>query len=296
MKPVHRRLAAVLHADVVGYSRLIEEAETRTVRELQRARREVWEPAIQRHGGRLVGSAGDAILVEFASALAAVACALDLQRASKARAAELPRGRALHLRVGINLGDVVVEENGDLFGEGVNLAQRLEALAEPDGIMVSQGVRDQVERKIAGVRLIDAGAHKVKNIARPVQAWRIAFDDGADRRHPATPHGWWLIDEGGHSESSALPLDAGRLASADGITIGRHSRYCAVVIRHDSVSRRHARLRGSAASVTVEDLGSTNGSFIGSRRLKPFVVAALREGAVLRIGECRFVLQRRPLD
>jgi len=186
---VHRRLAAIMHADVVGYSRLMEEDETRTLRELQRARRQVWEPAIRRHSGRLVGTAGDAVLIEMASALSAVACAVDLQRATMARAAELPEAQRLRLRIGINLGDVVVEEDGDLFGEGVNLAQRLEALAQPDGIMVSQHVHDQVARKLQGVRFVDAGEHKVKNIVRPVRAWRGSTGwacSRSGRRPPST--------------------------------------------------------------------------------------------------------------
>lgn len=294
MNELRRRLAAILHADVVGYSRMMEQAETRTLRELQRVRREVWEPAIRRHFGRVVGTAGDAMLIEFASALAAVACAVDLQRGTMARAAAVEEAMRLRLRIGVNLGDVVVEEDGDLYGEGVNLAQRLESLAEADGIMVSPKVREEVGSKLGGVDFEDAGEHKVKNIRRPIHAWRVVFAPQASRKvaeaAPAAPLRWRLV--GKAPEPVEHVLDGRLLGSPDGLVIGRHSRYCALVLGDDSISRRHARLTVGGERATIEDLGSTNGTFVEGKRLTAFAVTPIRVGNRLRFGEVELVLRK----
>ena len=174
---VKRRLAAVLAADVVGYSRLIEEDEAGTLAALKERRREILEPLLQRHQGRLVKVMGDGVLVEFASALDAVASAIDLQREMAAANADLAQGEGIVLRVGINLGDVVVE-GGDLYGEGVNIAARLQALAEPGEIWISGNVFDQVEKKLA-VPCEDLGFKTVKNIAKPIRAYRIRTESSS---------------------------------------------------------------------------------------------------------------------
>jgi adenylate cyclase len=294
---LRRRLAAVLHADVVGYSRMMEQAETRTLRELQRARREIWEPATRRHFGRLVSTAGDAMLIEFSSAIAAVACAVDLQRGTIARAAVVPETVRLRLRIGINFGDVVVQEDGDLFGEGVNLAQRLEGLAQADGIMVSAKVREEVSRKLPGVRFEDAGEHRVKNIARPLQAWRVAFSTDSAQEMPATPPPpaaqWLLASRSARGKALEHLLDTKALDSKDGLVIGRHSRYCSLVLNHDSISRRHARLSIAHERISIEDLGSTNGTFVDGQKITAYTAVPVRIGSHIRVGDQEFVLAKK---
>ncbi len=175
---MQRKLAAIIHADVVGYSRLMEGNETVTLRRLKTLRKQLWEPEIALHNGRLVGTAGDALLIEFASAVAAVRCAIGLQKGMDLRNAEEPDHRKMLLRVGINLGEVIVDEDNDIFGDGVNLAARLQALAEPGGILVSAKVHDEVVGRIPN-EFVDGGEHQVKNIARPVRVFSIVLDETA---------------------------------------------------------------------------------------------------------------------
>jgi adenylate cyclase len=181
---IERRLTAILAADVAGYSRLMGIDEEGTLAALRTARRQVADPKIAEHHGRIVKTAGDSLLVEFASVVDAVRCAIELQREMAQRNASLPRERCIEFRVGINLGDVMVED-GDIFGDGVNVAARLEALAEPGGICVSRVVRDQVRDKLAVV-FEDMGEQQVKNIARPVRAFR-AMPGGDAKPAPAVP-------------------------------------------------------------------------------------------------------------
>ena len=163
---VERRLAAIVAADVVGYSSLMEADEEGTIDALKAHRREQVDPAISAHGGRIVKTTGDGMLLEFASAVAAVGCALAIQRAM-AEAADVMR-----FRIGVNLGDIVIEGE-DILGEGVNVAARLEALAEPGGIAISANVHEQVQGKLDAV-FADDGEHEVKNITRPIRVWRWA--------------------------------------------------------------------------------------------------------------------------
>src|SRR5262245_9570784 len=140
-----RRLAAILAADVVGYSRLMEQDEAGTLATLAGRRKAILEPLLAKYRGRVVRLMGDGTLAEFASAVDAVQCAVDIQKAMREANANLPEDRAIVLRVGLNLGDVVVEDS-DLYGDGVNIAARLEAMAEPGGICVSSKVREEVGR------------------------------------------------------------------------------------------------------------------------------------------------------
>src|SRR5215471_3329182 len=140
---VQRRLAAILAADVVGYSRLMERDEAGVLTALKSRRKEVLEPLVARHRGRVFKISGDGVLVEFASAVHAVQCAIDLQQGMTAANAKLPADRRIVLRVGVNLGDVMVE-GSDLYGDGVNIAARLEGLAEPGGICLSGKIRDEI--------------------------------------------------------------------------------------------------------------------------------------------------------
>jgi len=183
-----RRLAAILAADVVGYSRLMEQDEAGTLAALAERRKVVLEPLLAKYRGRVVRLMGDGTLAEFASAVDAVQCAVDLQKAMKDANAALPDDRAIVLRIGLNLGDVVVED-GDLYGDGVNVAARLEAMADPGGICLSAAIHQQVERLLP-FTFHDLGDQTLKNIARPVQVYRIAGDDGAEGAlHAGNPTG-----------------------------------------------------------------------------------------------------------
>ncbi|MFO1049679.1 MAG: adenylate/guanylate cyclase domain-containing protein [Geminicoccaceae bacterium] len=166
-----RRLAAILAADVVGYSRLMETAEAATLARLKAHRAQLIDPLLASHGGRLIKLMGDGALVEFPSVVEAVACAVDIQRGMAEREAGRPGDEAIRLRIGINLGDVLVDGD-DLYGDGVNIAARLEGLAEPGGIVLSAAAFDQVVGKLP-VTARDLGEQALKNIARPVHAYAI---------------------------------------------------------------------------------------------------------------------------
>jgi len=183
-----RRLAAILAADVAGYSRLMGVDEEGTHERLKAHRRELVDPKISEHSGRIVKTTGDGILGEFASVVDAVRCAAELQRAMIDREAEIPDDRRIKFRIGINLGDVIVED-GDIFGDGVNVAARLEALAEPGGICISRMVRDQIRDKLA-YAFQDLGEQSVKNIARPVRVYALRpepFKESGARAVPIGP-------------------------------------------------------------------------------------------------------------
>src|SRR5262245_8518677 len=168
---VQRRLAAILAADVVGFSRMMEADEAGTMATLKARRKGVLEPLVAKHQGRVFKLTGDGVLVEFASAVNAVHCAVELQHAMAAANDGHGNDRQVFLRIGVNLGDVVAE-GGDLYGDGVNIAARLEALAEPGGILVSSSAYDQVKNKIKA-SFDDLGSQTLKNIAEPVRAYRI---------------------------------------------------------------------------------------------------------------------------
>ncbi len=168
-----RRLAAILAADIVGYSRLMGEDEAGTLAALKAVRTEFIEPLIAAHRGRVVKLMGDGVLAEFQSAVDAVDCAIAWQRGQSQRQGETP----LRFRIGINLGDIVIDD-GDLYGDGVNIAARLEGLADPGGIAVSQVVHDQVTGKV-DASFEDTGEHKVKNIAKPIRVYRVRLDGSA---------------------------------------------------------------------------------------------------------------------
>jgi TolB-like protein/class 3 adenylate cyclase len=179
-----RRLTAILAADVAGYSRLMGADEEGTHERLQAHLRELIEPKIAEHRGRIVKNTGDGFLAEFASVVDAVRCAVEVQRGMAERNATAPVDQRIEFRVGINLGDVIAEEH-DIFGDGVNVAARLEALAEPGGICVSRVVRDQVRDRLH-YTFEDLGEQQVKNIARPVRVYRVR-DTGAAAKSPSVP-------------------------------------------------------------------------------------------------------------
>ncbi len=180
---VQRRLAAILAADVVGYSALMQRAEEATYAEFERLKCEVIEPGLSRHDGRLIKTTGDGALAEFASPSAAVRCAVEIQES-------IASGRSsLKLRIGVNLGEVIVGADGDLFGDGINIAVRLEGVADPGGILISEKVYSEVEGKLdAGFE--DRGEQQLKNIAKPVRAFAVragAFSALSDRLSASPP-------------------------------------------------------------------------------------------------------------
>ena len=172
---VERRLAAILAADVAGYSRLMGADEEGTLARLKALRRELADPKIKEYRGRVVKTTGDGLLLEFASVVDAVRCALEVQREMVVRNADVPADRRIEFRMGINLGDIIKDER-DIYGDGVNVAARLEGLADPGGICVSRAARDQVRDKLE-IAFEDMGEQVVKNIARPVRAYRISLGE-----------------------------------------------------------------------------------------------------------------------
>jgi adenylate cyclase len=180
-----RRLAAILAADVVGYSRLMGADEEGTHERFKAHLRDLVEPKIREHHGRTIKTIGDGMLVEFASVVDAARCAFEVQRGMIDREPDMPDERRIRLRIGINLGDVIAE-GGDIFGDGVNVAARLEALAEPGGICISRTVRDQIRDKLP-YPLEDMGEQSVKNIARPVRVYALRPEAVTDLPASSTP-------------------------------------------------------------------------------------------------------------
>ena len=170
-----RKIAAILVADVVGYSRLAEVDEDRTLARLRALRSDLTDPAIALHRGRTVKLTGDGALVEFRSVVDAVRCAVEIQRGMIEHNAGVPPERRMEFRIGVHLGDVVEEADGDLMGDGVNIAARLEQLCPPGGLVVSGTAYDQLLGKL-NVPLEFVGEHQVKNISRPVRIYEIRFD------------------------------------------------------------------------------------------------------------------------
>jgi TolB-like protein len=180
-----RKLAAILAADVAGYSRLTGFDEEGTLKRLRDLRRELINPAVSLHRGRIVKTTGDGILIEFHSVVDAVRCAIDVQCGMHGRNADVPTEQRIEFRVGINVGDVVVEGE-DLLGDGVNVAARLEGISEPGGICISESAYQQVRDKL-DVAFEDAGEQQLKNIARPVRTYRLRLDRPSRQGKPALP-------------------------------------------------------------------------------------------------------------
>ena len=172
---VQRRLAAILAADVVGYSRLMEIDEAGTLARLKSLRREIIDPAIAAHSGRMVKLMGDGALVEFASAVDAVTCAIEIQKSVRKHNADGPAEKRIEFRIGINVGDIIVDGE-DIYGDGVNVAARIESLAEPGGIFISRAAADHVRDKVP-IRIENRGDHTVKNIVRPIEVFCVVVEE-----------------------------------------------------------------------------------------------------------------------
>lgn len=297
-----RRLAAILIMDVAGYSRLMEADERGTHERLTRHREQLAEPLVAEHGGRVVKLMGDGTLCEFASAVDAVECAAHIQQGMVGREVNVAEGERIRFRIGINLGDVIREPGGDLYGDGVNIAARLEQLAEPGGICVSRTVYDHAHGKVAvGFRAL--GLQRVKNISQAVETYSLDLAGVPARRRRRIPRrsvlmavaaglllalaagGWWL--QGRWGDRGFVPLpgrpsiavlafdnlsgDASQDYFSDGIAeeiltaLGR-SAYLSVIARNSSFA-----FKGKATD--VKEIGHELG------------VLYVLEGSVKRDGE-----------
>jgi len=209
-KGVQRRLAAILAGDVVAYSRLMEADEIDTLNRLKAHRRELIDPAIAAHHGRIVKTTGDGMLVEFASVVDAVTCAITMQRGMVGRNGTVPDDRRIVFRIGINVGDIVIDGD-DIFGDGVNIAARLEELCEPGGIRISRSANEQIRDKLA-LAFDDLGEQSVKNIARSIGVFGLGASEIG-----ALPEQDW---------SPALATDAGGGAPSDAGPQEQEIRFC----------------------------------------------------------------------
>ncbi len=174
-RPLERRLAAILAADVVGYSRLMNNDEEGTLAAVKAYRRELLDPKIAEHRGRIFKLTGDGALVEFGSAVDATRCAMDIQRIMAERNASIPEDRRVEFRIGINVGEIIVDE-GDIYGDGVNIASRVESLANPGGIYLSENAYNQIKGKLA-LDVSDMGRQQLKNITQPVRIYNVRLGE-----------------------------------------------------------------------------------------------------------------------
>src|SRR6185369_521482 len=180
---VVRRLTAILAADIAGYSRLMGVDEEGTLARLKAHRRALLDPKIAEHQGRIVKTTGDGLLAEFASVVDALRCAIEIQRSMLGCNADVPQEKRIEFRVGINVGDIIID-GGDIYGDGVNVAARLEGLAEPGGICVSGRVQEDARGKL-DIAFADAGEQQLKNIAWPVRVYQVRLSGGARQLRPA---------------------------------------------------------------------------------------------------------------
>jgi adenylate cyclase len=182
---VERRLAAILAADVAGYSRVMGADEEGVLARLKAARKSLVVPTVAAHRGRIVKTTGDGMLVEFASAVDAARCAIEVQRGLAEQNAAVPEIRRLDYRIGIHVGDIIVDEN-DIFGDGVNIAARLEGIAEPGGVCISDDAQRQIRGKV-DTAFEDMGPQNLKNIAEPMRAWRLRMNASGSEAAPIDP-------------------------------------------------------------------------------------------------------------
>jgi len=293
---VARHLAAILAADIAGYGRLMGEDEEGTLAALRVWRREIADPRIKEHRGRIVKTTGDGFLVEFASVVDAVHCAVEMQRVMADRNAGIPAERRIEFRVGINLGDIITQDH-DIYGDGVNVAARLEALAEPGGICISRVVRDQIRDKLPYV-FEDMGEQQVKNIARPVRAYAMGAQVAAATAPSPAPAssarggiarrpiviaaslvaaiaiaiaGWWAWPPGGLTTASVeAPPEAGTQSTSArgaGSPAASASRLSIVVLPFENLARDSDQeyfADGITENLTT-DLSRISGSFVIAR-------------------------------
>ena len=291
-----RRLSAILHADLAGFVRLVEAEEDLTFERLRSARGAIWQPAIEGAGGSLVHSTGDAMLAEFGSAAAAVQVAIDIQERMARFNEGLAEEQRLLFRIGVHLGEILFDEtNHDIFGDGVNLAERIQVLAEPGGIAVSRAVRD-VARLRDDYAYIDGGEHQAKHVSRPLHIYRVRARMSSvtvpSRRAPLRGvvhfHG---ADDSGRKFGFDVAMDE-LVRRQQSVLIGRDASECNVVLLNTSVSRRHARLSVDGNNILhIEDVGSTNGTSINGEPITPGLIRPLEPGSTLKLGEIELVVR-----
>jgi hypothetical protein len=264
-----------------------------TFRHLTSVRREIWRPAIESAGGSLVNSTGDSMLAEFGSAVAAVAAAIDIQERMARFNEPLGEEQRLMFRIGVHLGEVIVdEEHSDIFGDGVNLAERIQTLAEPGGIAASRALRDVAELKIE-YAFVDGGEHQVKNVSRSLHIYHVRRRDVTPTKTmisaPATLR-FQGADLEGRKFGFNLKLDK-LMEKLEGLVIGRAFE-CDGVLSHSTVSRQHARLVLADNVLQIEDLGSTNGTAVDGVIVHAGTKRPLQAGARLRIGDIELAFRR----
>ena len=296
MPPSERRLSALLHADLAGFVRLVEAEEDLTFERLRSARGEIWQPAIEGAGGSLIHSTGDAMLAEFGSAAAAVQVAIDIQERMARFNEGLVEEQRLLFRIGVHLGEIIFDDtNHDIFGDGVNLAERIQVLAEPGGIAVSRAVRD-VARLRDDYAYIDGGEHQAKHVSRPLHIYRVRARMSSvtvpSRRAPLRGvvhfHG---ADDSGRKFGFDVAMDE-LVRRQQSVLIGRDASECNVVLLNTSVSRRHARLSVDGNNILhIEDVGSTNGTSINGEPITPGLIRPLEPGSTLKLGEIELVVR-----
>jgi adenylate cyclase len=291
--PQRRRLSAILHADLAGSVRMTEGDEDLTFRHLTSVRRDIWRPAIESAGGSLVNSTGDSMLAEFGSAVAAVAAAIDIQERMARFNEPLGEEQRLMFRIGVHLGEVIVdEEHSDIFGDGVNLAERIQTLAEPGGIAASRALRDVAELKIE-YAFVDGGEHQVKNVSRSLHIYHVRRRDVTPTKTvisaPATLR-FQGADLEGRKFGFNLKFDK-LMEKSEGLVIGRAFE-CDGVLSHSTVSRQHARLVLADNVLQIEDLGSTNGTAVDGVIVHAGTKRPLQAGARLRIGDIELAFRR----
>jgi class 3 adenylate cyclase len=296
MAPSERRLSAILHADLAGFVRLVEAEEDLTFERLRSARDKIWKPTIAGAGGSLIHSNGDAMLAEFGSPAVAVQVAIDIQEHMARFNEDLAEEQRLQFRIGVHLGEIIIDQTGhDLFGDGVNLTERIQSLAEPGGIAVSRAVRD-VAKLRDDYAYVDGGEHRAKHVSRPLHIYRVRA-----RMSSATVptrqvrlrgifhfHG---VDDTGRKFGFELEMDD-LVKRKHSVLIGRDSGQCDVVLLNTSVSRRHARLSVDENNfLQVEDVGSTNGTSINGKPVEPGVSQTLVPGSTLKLGDIELVVR-----
>jgi class 3 adenylate cyclase len=296
MAPSERRLSAILHADLAGFVRLVEAEEDLTFAHLRSARDGIWRPAIEGAGGTLVHSTGDSMLAEFSSAAAAVQVAIDIQERMARFNEDFDEEQRLLFRIGVHLGEIIVDEaDHDIFGDGVNLAERIQVLAEPGGIAVSRAVRD-VAKLHDDYAYVDGGEHRAKHVSRPLHIYRVRSRASAATvqiRPTALRRVFHFrgVDPGGRKFGFGVEVDD-LVKREEGVLIGRDSTQCDVVLANTSVSRRHARLSvGTNNILHIEDVGSTNGTSVNGTPLAPGLTQPVEPGSTLKLGDIELVVR-----
>lgn len=298
MAPSERRLSAILHADLAGFVRLVENEEELTFEHLRSARDKIWQPTIEGAGGYLVHSTGDSLLAEFGSAVAAVQVAIDIQERMAQFNDGLAEEQRLMFRIGVHLGEIIIDEaNHDIFGDGVNLAERIQVLAEPGGIAVSRAVRD-IAKLPDDYAYVDGGEHRAKHVSRLLHIYRVRARESSatvqSRPVPVPLRGIFHF-HGADVSGRKFGFDVGMdelVKRKQSVLIGRDSSQCDVVLLNTSVSRRHARLSvGENNALQIEDVGSTNGTSINGTPIAPGLSRPLEPGSTLKLGDIELVVR-----